>query len=91
MEPSRSNIYADYINSALSPTSPFPKQFPRLKLAGLLLPALLVSSLTTSYMFMKVNTFIVGFTFFGDPIISRGLVFLNEKFPNWQKLLKLQK
>jgi hypothetical protein len=41
-------------------------------------------------MFMKGVTFGVGFGFFGDPIISRGIVLLNEKFPNWQKLLELR-
>lgn len=41
-------------------------------------------------MFMKGVTFGVGFGFFGDPIISRGLEVLNRKFPNWQKLLELR-
>ena len=41
-------------------------------------------------MFMKGVTFGVGFGFFGDPIISRGIVLLNQKFPNWQKLLELR-
>jgi len=41
-------------------------------------------------MFMKGVTFSIGFGFFGDPIISRGLDLLNRKFPNWQKLLELR-
>jgi hypothetical protein len=41
-------------------------------------------------MFMKGVTFGIGFGFFGDPVISRGLELLNRKFPNWQKLLELR-
>lgn len=39
---------------------------------------------------MKGVTFGIGFGFFGDPIISRGLDLLNRNFPNWQKLLELR-
>jgi hypothetical protein len=42
-------------------------------------------------MFMKSLTFGVGFGFFGDPIITRGLHLLNTYVPNWQKLLELRK
>jgi hypothetical protein len=41
-------------------------------------------------MFMKGLTFGIGFGFFGDPIISRGLGLLNRNFPNWQKLLVMR-
>jgi hypothetical protein len=41
-------------------------------------------------MFMKGVTFGIGFGFFGDPVIQRGLVYLNRRFPNWQKLLELR-
>jgi hypothetical protein len=76
--------------NALSPTAPFPKETPRLKLAGVLLPLLLISMFTNSYMFMKANGFFVGFGFFGDPIIWRGLSYLNREFPHWQKLLEIR-
>jgi len=39
---------------------------------------------------MKGLTFGVGFGFFGDPIISPSVKWLNERFPNWQKLLELR-
>jgi hypothetical protein len=42
-------------------------------------------------MFMKGLTFGVGFGFFGDPVISRGFLWLNRNYPNWQKLLELRK
>ena len=42
-------------------------------------------------MFMKMNTLIVGAGFFGDPLIWRGLDWLNKNYPDWQKLLELRK
>lgn len=78
-------------NSALSPTPPFPRNTYRLRLAGLIVPALCISLFVTSYMFMKGVTFGVGFALFGDPVISRGLDWLNRKIPNWQKLLEIRK
>jgi hypothetical protein len=53
-------------------------------------PLLGISLFVTSYMFMKGVTFGIGFGFFGDPIISRGLNWLNTNFPNWQKVLELR-
>ncbi|KAI9651309.1 hypothetical protein NHQ30_001347 [Ciborinia camelliae] len=76
--------------NALSPTPPFPQETPRLKLAGCLAPLLLISMFTSSYMFMKMNGLFVGFGFFGDPLIWRGLSYLNRKFPHWQKLLEIR-
>jgi hypothetical protein len=77
--------------SALSPTPPFPKETHRMRLAGAIVPILGVSVFVTSYMFTKALTFGIGFGFFGDPIISRGLNWLNRTIPNWQKLLELRK
>ncbi|KAI1773832.1 hypothetical protein F4818DRAFT_449122 [Hypoxylon cercidicola] len=76
--------------NALSPTPPFPRNIYRLRLAGLVAPLFLISFFVTSYMFAKGVTFGVGFGFFGDPIISPGLQWLNHTFPNWQKLLELR-
>ncbi|KAF4915947.1 hypothetical protein CGCVW01_v010204, partial [Colletotrichum viniferum] len=76
--------------NALSPTPPFPQQRPRLILASVLLPMLLGSFFTTSYMLIKGTGFIVGFTFFGDPIIQRGLVFINRTYPHWKKYVELR-
>lgn len=76
--------------NALSPTPPFPQHIYRLRLASLVVPLLLVSLFVTSYMFMKGVTFGVGFGFFGDPIITRGIKLLNREFPHWEKLLELR-
>lgn len=42
-------------------------------------------------MFTKAATFGLGFGFFGDPVISRGLDWLNRTIPDWKKLLELRK
>ncbi|KAF2135300.1 uncharacterized protein K452DRAFT_323134 [Aplosporella prunicola CBS 121167] len=76
--------------NALSPTPPFPRDAYRLRLAGVVAPILLISLFVSSYMFMKGVTFGAGFGFFGDPVIQRGLVWLNREFPNWQKLLEIR-
>ena len=84
-------VDADVCRSALSPTPPFPQETPRLKLAGVLVPAVAIGLLTTSAMFMKMTTAGIGFGFFGDPLIWRGLDLLNKNFPHWQKLLEIRK
>ncbi|KAI0018944.1 hypothetical protein F4780DRAFT_771529 [Xylariomycetidae sp. FL0641] len=75
------------VGNALKPTPPFPPHVYQLRLAGLILPLLLVSIFTTSHMFVKGVTFGLGFAFFGDPIIVRGYTWLNRRYPHWQKLL----
>jgi hypothetical protein len=77
--------------SALSATTPFPRLKPRLRLAAVLAPACLLSLLTTSYALMKICTLCAGFAFFGDPVIRRGIKYLNRRFPKWQKIIELQK
>ncbi|TPX17624.1 uncharacterized protein E0L32_012069 [Thyridium curvatum] len=76
--------------NALSPTPPFPRDTYRLRLAAVVMPLFGISLFVTSYMFMKGVTFGIGFGFFGDPVISRGLNWLNRTIPNWQKLLELR-
>ena len=75
--------------NALSPTPPFPHS-PRYRLAALVVPLLLVSLITTSYMFMKANEFIIGAAFFSDPLMQRGIKILNEKIPDWPKYLEIR-
>lgn len=76
--------------NALSPTPPFPHDLYRLRLAGVIVPMLAGSFFVSSYMIVKGLGFGIGFGFFGDPIISRGLDWLNTTFPRWQKLLELR-
>jgi len=62
-----------------------------MKLAALLAPGLLVSLFLPSWMFVKGTTFFVGFGFFGQPILERGLNWLNRTYPHWQKILEIRK
>jgi hypothetical protein len=78
------------LGNALSPTPPFPQDIYRLRLASLVVPLFATSIFINSYMFIKGLTFGIGFAFFGDPVIQRGLEMLNRKFPNWQKLLEVR-
>lgn len=76
--------------NALSPTPPFPRNLYRLRLAAVVVPMFAMSMFITNYMLVKGITFGIGFGFFGDPVIRRGLSLLNKRFPNWQKLLELR-
>ncbi|KAI1751024.1 hypothetical protein F4782DRAFT_506501 [Xylaria castorea] len=78
------------LGNALSPTAPFPQDTYRIRLAGLIAPLLLVSLFATSYAFVKGATFGLGFAFFGDPIVTPGLRWLNRQYPHWQKLLEMR-
>ncbi|KAM7212950.1 Protein of unknown function (DUF3292) domain containing protein [Rhypophila decipiens] len=78
------------VANALSPTPPFPRDTHRIRLAGAIMPVLGVSLFVTSYMFTKGVMFGIGFGFFGDPVISRGLDWLNRTIPDWPKLLELR-
>lgn len=78
------------LGNALSPTAPFPANIYRLRLAAVVVPLLGASFFITSYMVTKGTTFGIGFGFFGDPIMTPGLDWLNRNYPNWQKLLELR-
>jgi hypothetical protein len=79
------------ISSALSPTPPFPQNAARFKLAGILVPLLAASLVTSPAVVYKISSFISGAAFFSEPMLLKGAKYLNEKFPNWQKLLEIRK
>lgn len=90
------HMMADFVDTwerfgnALSPTAPFPRRRPQLTLAACLLPMLIGSYFTTSYMVLKGVGFAIGFGFFGDPIITPAIAFLNSNYPHWTKQLQLR-
>lgn len=79
------------MNSALSPTPPFPQNTARLRLVSVLVPILGVAVALGSYAFVKGVSFLVGAVFFGDPLIKRGLDWLNRNIPDWPKYLELRR
>ncbi|OBT45424.1 hypothetical protein VE00_04557 [Pseudogymnoascus sp. WSF 3629] len=76
--------------NALSPTAPFPSLAPRLRLAAILSPLLIVSLFTSAHAVVKGTSFAVGFGFFGGPIIERAVEWLDAKNPDWQRMLRLR-
>lgn len=74
----------------LSPSAPFPRRRPRLVLASCVLPVLLGGLFVSSYVFLKAIGFGVGFAFFGDPVIARGMEMLNRKCPRWTTYIELR-
>ncbi|KFA54417.1 hypothetical protein S40293_04327 [Stachybotrys chartarum IBT 40293] len=78
------------MGNALRATPPFPRRRPRLALAAVIAPLFLGSCFLTSYMMMKGTGFGVGFAFFGDPIITPALAFINKTYPRWQKYVELR-
>lgn len=87
---------ADFVDTwekfgnALSPTAPFHKQRPQLRLAACLVPLLVGSYFTTSYMLIKGMGFGAGFFFFGDPVITPTIRYMDTHFPHWKRYLELR-
>lgn len=61
-----------------------------MRLAAVVGPALMLSFVTHAYVFVKASSLITGLVFFGDPVLSRLIPFLNGNFPGWQRLLELR-
>lgn len=62
-----------------------------MRLAGILVPILGIAIFLSSYVFVKSITLGFGIGFFGDPLIWRGLDWLNQNYPNWKKVIELRK
>lgn len=75
--------------NALSPTPPFSDD-KRLQLAAIFAPLLLLSLFVKASHVMKGSTFTIGFAFFSDPLMQRGIEILNEKIPDWPKYLEIR-
>ncbi|KAL4803079.1 hypothetical protein BDV18DRAFT_163604 [Aspergillus unguis] len=76
--------------NAIAPTRPFSLITPRLRLVGVFGSMLLVSFLTSSYVFVKMSTLVTGLVFFGDPFIQQGIQYLDRTHPHWKELSQLQ-
>ncbi|KAF9886740.1 hypothetical protein FE257_011117 [Aspergillus nanangensis] len=83
------DIYEKFAN-IFSPTPPFFLVTPRLRLVGMLTGVSVASMVTSSHVLVKAVAFLVGFAFFGDPIMSRSMAVLNKCVPDWKKHLDLQ-
>ncbi|EWZ90664.1 hypothetical protein FOWG_08259 [Fusarium oxysporum f. sp. lycopersici MN25] len=90
------HMIADFVDTwerfgnALSPAAPFHRHRPKFILIGVLVPMLLGAWFTTPYMAMKGMGFAAGFGFFGDPIITPAMNFINRTYPRWEKYVELR-
>ncbi|KAI0801546.1 hypothetical protein C8Q74DRAFT_1191507 [Fomes fomentarius] len=75
----------------LAPVAPFPKWAARIRLAGVLLPMLVASLVVPFKIVVDGTTFLIGFLFFSQPILSRVAYKLTHRFPNWRKYLELRR
>lgn len=81
--------------NALEPTPPFPRHMPRMRIASIVAPLVLISMFVTSDMVYRGTTLLVILGFFGQPVIDHMKMsdlkkLLDEKIPNWQRYLELR-
>ncbi|KAF4977206.1 hypothetical protein FZEAL_6234 [Fusarium zealandicum] len=90
------HLMADFVDTwerfgnALSPAAPFHRHRPKLILVAVLFPVLIGTWMASPYMIMKGAGFGAGFGFFGDPIITPALNFINRTYPRWEKYVELR-
>ena len=63
----------------------------RYKIAGaIFLPILLATAFVPSWIWARGASFTLGFLFFGQPILDRGIILFKEKVPDWRDKLDLR-
>ncbi|KAK8097410.1 hypothetical protein PG984_016549 [Apiospora sp. TS-2023a] len=75
--------------NALNPVPPFAKDNHRFQLAALLSPVLIGSALVPAHVMAKLAGLFVGLAFFGDPFIRAAIRYLDQHYPDWEKMLVL--
>lgn len=76
--------------SAISPTQPF-SRLSFVRIEGVILPLFLASFFISSYMMYKGAGFAIGLGFFGNPLLTPVLAWLDRNFPKWTALLEPKK
>lgn len=77
--------------NALLPPQPYPQTLARYKLAGAIgVPLILVTAFVPAWIWHRLSSFALGFGFFGQPLIDRGIKFIQEKVPNLPELLDIR-
>ncbi|KII91746.1 hypothetical protein PLICRDRAFT_682123 [Plicaturopsis crispa FD-325 SS-3] len=80
----------NFVRFALTPPRPYPKNRAREKIAGILFAILLVTAVTPVWIFAHAFSFLVGFAFFGQPIITRGARAFVLRVPDWRERLDIR-
>ncbi|KAL9933993.1 hypothetical protein V8E36_007075 [Tilletia maclaganii] len=81
--------------NALSPVPPFAQNVPRLRLASVLVPLLLGTTLLNPNLVYRSTTGLLGFLFFGQPVLDRlkpepMIAWLDAHIPHWRRYLELR-
>ena len=79
------------VYSALAPCPPYPEHGPRLRLAAVLLPVMLITVLVKAQYLARGATFFMGVAFFSQPYMTKGWRWFTTKYPHWPELLMIQK
>lgn len=90
MNNTRNSQHLTLLFSALSPSPPFPTYMPRLRLAAPLVPLLLAQYINI-VIFVRATTFLLGFLFFGQPLLTRAVHWLSHRHPYWRQYLELRR
>lgn len=75
----------------LSPVPPFSRRDQEIRIAGLLTPLLVGSWFLTANVIFRLATLFIGIGIFGDPMITRGLEFLDRVQPDWKQIYHINK
>ncbi|CED85520.1 Protein of unknown function DUF3292 [Phaffia rhodozyma] len=76
---------------ALSPLKVYPPNHARFKIAFLILfPALIITAVVPSRIFAHAGSFALGFGFFGQPLVKRGISTFVSLVPDWKEELDLR-
>lgn len=79
------------LGNALSPTAPYQQNLPRIRLAAILLPVMLLTATVKVQYMARGATFGMGVAFFSQPYMSRAWQWFTTKYPNWMDFLMIQK
>ncbi|BCS27800.1 uncharacterized protein APUU_60848S [Aspergillus puulaauensis] len=79
------------LSNLFSPAPPFTLIVPRLRLAMILGSVCVVSLFLSGHMIVKSVALTIGLVFFGDPVLSRAVGFLDKNIPNWKEYMDIDK
>lgn len=81
-----------FTQSCMTPPQNYPRHHGREKIAYcVLLPILIITAITPTRYFAHGITFLMGFAFFGQPLIIRAAQTFVRWVPDWQDKLDLRK
>ena len=77
--------------SALEPRQPFDKMRGKRRIAGMVAPFMVISIFVNAEIAFRMSTFFFGVGFFGQPLISPTMSWLNQNYPKWKNVFEIKK